>query len=573
MANIPKQVFLGLAFLLLSSAAFAAPENGSITGKVADSSGKPQMGAVVEIFTSAATQPLRAFTDVKGQYTVAGLLPGTYFVKATATQFLPTIRENVTLSAGARIVVNLTLNTLVEAFQLLPARKVSDNNEDDWRWTLRSAANRPILRVLGNDGPLVVVSNKEDGSDRTLKARVAFVAGTGGDGSTGGNTKTEVQLEQSLFGSGTITLNGDLGGAGSFTNGVLRAGYQHKFSNGSNPEFAVTARRFTTPDTALRHAALNTLALSLSDSFSVADLLEFNYGGELQSVQFRGRTTAFRPFGAVTAHFGPNTLLEYRYATSRPTTRGIKGFDSAPADLSEADPRVSLSAGMPQVERAAHHEIAFSRRLGENNLQVALFQDKIVRPALSGIGDLTGMSAEGSEDVLPDIYSGTFTFTGSTLESRGLRVVAQRKLRDNLTATFNYSMGGTLVAQPDQLLASASQSMFRTQKRHAVTAKFAGSVPKTKTGWIASYKWTNGPNAVIPVDPFNASAGMSDPFLNLFVRQPIPNGGFFPGKIEALIDVRNLLSQGYVPMLGTDGRTVYLVQSGRTVRGGLAFNF
>ena len=72
---------------------------------------------------------------------------------------------------------------------------------------------------------------------------------------------------------------------------------------------------------------------------------------------------------------------------------------------------------------------------------------------------------------------------------------------------------------------------------------------------------------------FNASAGQSDPYLNIFIRQPLPGTSFLPGRFEALIDVRNLMSQGYVPMLGQDGRTVYLVQSARAVRGGVAFNF
>ena len=49
--------------------------------------------------------------------------------------------------------------------------------------------------------------------------------------------------------------------------------------------------------------------------------------------------------------------------------------------------------------------------------------------------------------------------------------------------------------------------------------------------------------------------------------------GFLPVHMEALIDVRNLLAQGYVPVLGQDGQTVYLVQAARSVRGGLAFTF
>jgi hypothetical protein len=72
---------------------------------------------------------------------------------------------------------------------------------------------------------------------------------------------------------------------------------------------------------------------------------------------------------------------------------------------------------------------------------------------------------------------------------------------------------------------------------------------------------------------YNASPGQSDPYLNLFVHQPIPSMGFLPGHVEAVIDLRNLLAQGYVPVLAQDGQTVYLVQAARSVRGGLTFSF
>jgi len=75
------------------------------------------------------------------------------------------------------------------------------------------------------------------------------------------------------------------------------------------------------------------------------------------------------------------------------------------------------------------------------------------------------------------------------------------------------------------------------------------------------------------VDMFNASPGQGDAFLNLFVRQPIPTMGFLPAHMEALIDLRNLLAQGYVPVMGQDGQTVYFVQSARSVRGGVTITF
>jgi len=194
---------------------------------------------------------------------------------------------------------------------------------------------------------------------------------------------------------------------------------------------AITARRYASPIAAARHAALNSLALSLSDGFTMGNMLELNYGGELQSVQFRGRVTALRPFGSVKAHLAPDTLMEYRFTTSQPTTREEKGFDSSPADLSETNPRVSLRDSAPQLERARHQEISVSQRVGKNNFQAAYFSDVVRRLALTGVGDVDDLEAA---NLLPDVYASTFSLTGGTLTTQGLRLVAQRKISD-----FTYS--------------------------------------------------------------------------------------------------------------------------------------
>jgi len=127
------------------------------------------------------------------------------------------------------------------------------------------------------------------------------------------------------------------------------------------------------------------------------------------------------------------------------------------------------------------------------------------------------------------------------------------------------------LARPDVELQDAGR-WISTQRRHALAAKFNGTLPHSHTRWIASYRWVNGP-ALTPVDMFNASPGQSDPYLNVFIRQPIPTLGFLPAHLEAVIDLRNLLAQGYVPVIGQDGQTVYLVQAARAFRGGVTFTF
>jgi hypothetical protein len=558
-----KLGFLGIA---LSLPALAADRPGSISGYVRSSDGAPQMGAMVELL-GAATHNLRVFTDENGFYSARGLLPGIYSVKAYSPSFLPALRERVGLNPGSSVLINLKLSTLFEAIRLPPLR--GDTNDDDWKWVLRSASNRPILRVLEDRAPASASDSGDDHHD--LKGTLSFVAGSasGGFGSAS-DMNTGFSVERSVFSSGTVVFQGNLGYGNGSPNAVLRASYSRKLENGSKPEMAFTMRRLAAPGIDSHTTSLQALALTAADNFSLGDVLELRFGSELQTIQFVGRVTAFRPFGSAALHLSPNTVLEYRYATSEPDSRTDrdKGFESAPADLSESGPRLSLAGFSSSLERAHHHELALSHRAGKNNLQVAVYSDRVADPALTGVGEAPADSGE----VLPDPYSETFTYRGKELDAHGMRLVLQRKLASDLTATVDYGYGGVLdLSRTDVALQDARRETFM-RDRHTASAKFSGTLPGAKTRWIASYRWISG-QALTPVDMFNASAGQSDPYLNIFFRQPIPGTGFLPCHIDAVVDVRNLLAQGYVPLLGQDGRTVYLVQSARSVRGGVAFTF
>lgn len=558
--------WLLMAALVLPAAA-APVKTASISGQVRSATGVAQMGARVEVFASSAAEILTLYTDERGHFYAKGILPGKYFVKVSAPSFLPTLRENVGLRGGAHLVVNLTLNTLSEAIQLLSPSRRPLSEDDDWKWTLRSTANRPVLR-LHDTGPLMVVTRSDGSDDRVLKASVTFLAAADAGGIGGPDVATAFSVQRSLFSSGTLSLNGNVAPGQGNPAAILRAAYRHRLSNGSTPEVAVTVRRFATIEDAARYGALESLALSVSDTINVAEFLEVSVGGELQTVQYRGRASALRPFGSLSVHLSPDTVARYRYATSQPNTRLAKGFDTAPADLSESGPRMSLAGGAPLLERARHHEVSLSRRVGNTSLQVAAYSDTIAHPALTGVGDV---NASGG-NLLPDVYSGTFAYTGANLETNGLRAVVERKFSDRVLGTVTYAYGGVLDLEGEDVPWEQVRELMQTARRHAVAGKLSGSLPGAKTRWIASYKWVSG-SALTPVDMFDASPGQADPYLNFFIRQPIPYSGSLPGQMEVLVDVRNLLAQGYIPVIGQDGETVYLVQSARSIRGGISFTF
>jgi hypothetical protein len=538
----------------------AAERPGAISGYVRNATGDPQMGAVVEIL-GVANRTLTVFTDGAGYYVANGLLPGLYTLKVTAPSFLPALREKVGLRPGASINVNVTLNTLLGVMQLGPIRQLPD--DDDWKWTLRSVANRPVLRIFNDPA--------EEKQNHELRGTLSFFSGSAADGyGSGSDMSTNFTLERSIFSDSRLNFSGNVGYGDGLPAAALRAGYSRRLANGSEPSMALTVRRFAASDPNLHNAALQAMALSASDNFSLGDVLELRFGSEMQTIQFLGRVTAVRPYGSADLHLSPNTVVEYSYTTSRPNLRrdSEKGFDSAPADLSESDPRVSMLNYATKVEHARHQEVSLSHRMGKNSVQVAAFTDHILDPALTGTGEVSSVGGF----LLPDLSSGTFSYAGRNLDTNGMRIVLQHKFSADLAATLDYAFGGVLdLTHPDVSLQDA-QGFITTQRRHSLAAKFSGTAPRTHTRWIATYRWIDGP-ALTPVDMFNSSPGQSDPFLNVFIRQPLPNLGFLNGHMEAIIDLRNLLAQGYIPVLGQDGQTVYLVQSARSVRGGFAFTF
>src|SRR6202790_4232658 len=369
--------------------------SGVISGYVRDGSGAPQMGAAVEILGSAA-QALKVFTDDHGFYSAVSLLPGTYSIKVSAPSFLPTLREKIGVRAGAKLIVNVTLTTLFEAIQLVPLRSPVD--DDDWKWRPRSVANRPILRVL-EDGTTVVAQTGE-GADHNLKGMFTLMGGSPGQGFGTPDMSAGFDVERSLLSTGTLRLNGNFG-YGTQVQGipaaVLRTSYTNRFNGVFEPSISITALRLNSPDhNAMPGASLQALSVTTSYRIVLGDKMEVQIGSELQTIQFLGRVHAFKPFGTADLHITPNTVLEYQYATSVPSTRlenrlgddraGEDRFESTSSDLSEIAPRMSIAEFSPAAERARHQEVSISQRVGKNNMQIAFYSDRIIDPALAGLG-------------------------------------------------------------------------------------------------------------------------------------------------------------------------------------------
>jgi hypothetical protein len=114
---ISKPVFSNLlrttnycSFLLLFFAQqILAQQSGALIGTVLDPSGAPVASSEIEILNTS-TQVLRSLqADSAGSYESTGLLPGTYRISAKAKGFATKVVDNVLLSFGARIRVDIPL--------------------------------------------------------------------------------------------------------------------------------------------------------------------------------------------------------------------------------------------------------------------------------------------------------------------------------------------------------------------------------------------------------------------------------------------------------------------------------
>ena len=116
-----------------------------------------------------------------------------------------------------------------------------------------------------------------------------------------------------------------------------------------------------------------------------------------------------------------------------------------------------------------------------------------------------------------------------------------------------------------QVLAAA-----RLRRVQTYAIALSGTLDGSGTRWRASYRW-QPEDTVTQVAPFAANA--VEPYLSLHLRQPIRLRSDGSGGIDALLNVGNLLAQGYRPMVLSDGSLLIFAQSQRSVGAGLAFTF
>jgi hypothetical protein len=103
-------VLVGLAgFVAASAPAIAQIGSGILTGRIVDQDGAVLAGVAVAVTAVATGISRTTVTSGEGTFTIAGLLPGVYRVRAELSRFRPLTREGVGLATGETVVLDLQL--------------------------------------------------------------------------------------------------------------------------------------------------------------------------------------------------------------------------------------------------------------------------------------------------------------------------------------------------------------------------------------------------------------------------------------------------------------------------------
>jgi len=267
----------------------------------------------------------------------------------------------------------------------------------------------------------------------------------------------------------------------------------------------------------------------------------------------------------LTLHRG-SSAIEYRVATAR--SGNTNGSEISPSTWL---PMLSERDGQLVMEHGLHQELGWSTSAGNTEMQLIIFGDSIVNPVIEGSGRLTA-GDEAGQWMLLDRASGLLRTAGPNYSTTGIIASLESRLPGSNRVKLSYASGDALVMHANNRPEDVAVILRGLGSRRAQMYSIAlsGTAETTGTRWRASYRWQPG-DTVTRVAPFAVDA--SEPYLNIYVRQPVWVNRQGPGGLEAQVDLRNLLAEGYQPFLTRDGSHLYFAQAQRGVRGGLAFNF
>jgi hypothetical protein len=307
---------------------------------------------------------------------------------------------------------------------------------------------------------------------------------------------------------------------------------------------------------------LEEASIRSAETINLGDEFEIDAGSQQMMARFTQNSPntifAALPFASVAWRAG-NSTVSYRVATAPSATN--QNESQAGYFL----PMISMRDGQLALQHGLHQEIAWQRRTDASGVSFLIYADHLDNPMIEASGH-----AAAADSVLSDPMSGLMRGAGQGYSTAGVMATAEHRIAGGNQIRVSYANGDAMVMPALVHPTELNQLFAAARPRHAqmYAISLSGTLDRSGTRWHASYRWQPS-DTVTPIAPYSVTA--IEPYLNFHLRQPIAShhDGL---NVEALLDVNNLLAQGYRPYL-LNGNMLVFAQDQRSIGAGLAFTF
>ena len=524
--------------MLAPATAVASGSLALITGTVRDSGGAPIVGALVIAAASIPSMPERmAFTDKRGSFSIPNLFGGEYSVKVTMPRFLPATKTGIQLKAGNNFFLTVSLQNAWDVVRRAISRDQAQ--ADEMLWTLRSSrSNQPVLRLADAKVAESNPTSRPDYSGYLQVYSKSVDTPSGTDDVVG----SQFSLTMPLAEHSKVIFAGHYGDGANEPRG-FGARYQFSPTERHRAAIDVNIRQgfsVDRPDDDLRE-----IQVEYGENFQWSDHLVVNYGAEIGRADSLSGGNYLRPRIAVAWVPETRTTITIGTTSQAPTApenpiRGREYFEK----------NATLTPGFEQY---SHSELSLSKILSDNSdVSIALFRDRIESQAIFVAEDT------GPRRVL--------VINSRNKPANGIRLNLNRAFGGYQAGIGYANASGLSLHEDTSEVGPVIQERLELKRFHVVSTRFKANLDSTRTELTAVYRWISAFSST-RLDPYQRSIEFNDPSLSVTVAQALPTWGILPGRIQAILDARNLFEHSSGP------KAFPLFQYPRMVKGGINIKF
>jgi hypothetical protein len=477
-----------------------------------------------------------AYTDRRGVFVISNLRATAYNIRVSMSRFVAASRT-VQLTAGGTLDLVISLQT--PPTETLTRGRTSDIavNQHIIDILRGQRSTQPLLRLAPVEEPSASFRfvDEYSGFLQLYSAKVETVEGvTEGIGS-------KFSVTAPVSPDVKITLRGRFSELPTEMN-TFEASVDLAASENRRSQFGLSLRQNGVGGVmqALEDTSRE-VRVQYGDSLQWSRRLAVEYGAQLGSIEAYNERKYVRPRFAIAWSATPRTKLKVGVTSQAPavydTMGGKNGLDGG-----------AYEPFAPS--RRFHGEIVLARLSDQTTISVAAFGDRAEAQSMFA-------GARGERKLI--------VLDGRRISASGARVELKREF-GNYSAGVAYTNATGIglrrqVRSLDELITQLEARRF-----HMVTTRFHANIPLTATELTAIYQWMPSVSAV-PIDPYQTFSESNEPTLSVIVAQELPTLRPFGGRVQAIVDARNLLE----PSLNS--RRIQLAQSPRLIKGGLNIQF